>query len=236
MFLKNFLGRGLVPGSVLVLGLFLTSCLKDKDNSEQSAAGVMSFNLAPDQNAVGVSLSGNMLGNRAIQYGSYTPYLNVFAGTRLVESFETSGMQRLDSTTHTFYPGKYYSIFVVGSAGNYRNVVSHDDFDSLTASSGKAYLRYVNALSNAPTSTVTIQSGGADVVHAQAAFGEVSGFVGVNPGDVSVNVSNEAAQANRTISLQGSKAYTILLMGLPNQSDSVKAVQVRFIENGTVTD
>jgi hypothetical protein len=32
------------------------------------------------------------------------------------------------------------------------------------------------------------------------------------------------------------KAYTILLMGQPNQTDSTKAVQIRFIENGTVTN
>jgi hypothetical protein len=126
---------------------------------------------------------------------------------------------------------------VVGSNGNYRNIVSEDNFDSLTASSGKAYVRVINALSSSPSSTVSITSNGANVVNRSANFGEVSEFNGLTPGEITINVTNEGSQpVTRTISISQQKAYSILLTGLPNQADSSKAVQIKFIENGTVTD
>jgi Domain of unknown function (DUF4397) len=242
---RNFFRRGgialgsIALGSIAMLSMFLTSCLKDKDvdNNQTSAAGLMAFNLVPDQQAVQVALSGNLVPGSPFAYTSFTGrYISIFPGSRFVESANATG-ESLDSLTYNFEPGKYYSLFVVGSGSNYRNIVVPDNFDSLTASSGKAYVRYINGLSNAASSAVTINSGASNVVNASAPFGQVSEFFAVNPGDVAVSVSNEgAANASRTISLSQHKAYTILLTGLPNQSDTTKAVQIRFIENGTVTD
>ena len=75
------------------------------------------------------------------------------------------------------------------------------------------------------------------MVDKSASFGQVSEFTAVNPGDLSVSVNNESTvNASRTITVQEHKAYTILLIGLPNQANNDKSVQIRFIENGTVTD
>jgi hypothetical protein len=239
--IRKFLSRRvlLALGSILAVSLIFSACKKNNDEVTQTpVAGLMAFNLAPDQPGVYVSLSGNLLGGGAITYPGFTgQYLNIFPGNRLVESFSASGNQGLDSLTYNFEPKKYYSVFVLGAGSNYKNVVTVDNYDSLTASSGKAYVRFINGLSNAANSNVSITSGGSNVVNKSAAFGEVSEFLAVNPGDISVAVSNDgAANANRTIQVAEHKAYTILLTGLPNQADSSRSVQVRFVENGTVTD
>ena len=88
----------------------------------------------------------------------------------------------LDLTRYTFEKDKYYSVFVVGANGNYKNVVTQDSYDSLTASSGKAYVRYINAVPDLSAPRVTITSNGSNVSNNIASFGQVSQFIAVTPG------------------------------------------------------
>jgi hypothetical protein len=236
--IRKFLLRKsiMVAVSALSIAVLFSACKKDKADVVQTpVAGLMAFNLATDQPLVSVGLSGNLLGGAPLNYGSYTgTYLNVYAGNRQVSSYGTSN-NLLDSLTYPFEQGKYYSLFVLGTNNNYKNIIAQDNYDSLTASSGKAYVRYVNAIAGSASSNVIIGSGETNVVSKSASFGEVSPFTAVAPGSLTVNVSN-GSSASRTITVAQQKAYTILLMGQPNQTDSTKAVQIRFIENGTVTD
>lgn len=232
--------RGIMTlGSILAFGILFSACMKNDDDIVQpQVAAVMAFNLVPDQQAVQFALSGNVLPGGPLAYTSYTgSYFNVFPGNRLIESFNPSTNDVLDSLEYTFQADKYYSLFIVGANGNYQNIVSVDNYDSLTASSGKAYVRYINAIPDSSDPTVTIAAGGTNVVNADASFGSVSEFVAVTPGQLNVGITNEGSvNADRTITVEQQKAYTILLTGLPNQTDDTKAVQIRFIENGTVSD
>lgn len=226
-------------GMLMGLGVLLTSCLKDNEDMQQTpVASLMAFNLAPDQESINIALNGNLLPGSPFGFGNYTgQYLNVFPGNRHVESFHSGSTEIIDSSSFNFEANKFYSLFVVGNNGDYTNIITEDNYDSLSASSGKTYVRFINALSNAPSSNVRIQSSGNNVLDGSAEFGEVSSFLAVEPGDISIRVSNEGAvDVNRTISLAQGKAYTVLLMGLPNDADPNKTVQIKFIENGTVTD
>jgi hypothetical protein len=226
-------------GVLLAVTVLFSACRKnDNDLAQTPVARLMAFNLTPDQDQLRFALSGNLLPGGAMAYGNYSgTYLNVFPGNRLIESFNSQTSQAIDSLPFTFEASKYYSVFAVGANGNYRNVVSVDNYDSLTASSGKSYVRFINAIPDSAASNVTITAAGSNVFDNTASFGQVSEFVGVAPGEVTVNVNNESTvNANRKITLQQHKAYTVLLMGIPNHADSAKAVQIRFIENGTVTD
>ena len=235
--IRKFLLRKsiLVAASVLSIAVLFSACKKDKNDVTQTpVAGLTAFNLVVDQPVVSVGLSGNLFG-APLNYGSFTgTYLNIYTGNRQVSSYGASN-NLLDSLTYTFEQGKYYSVFVVGAKNNYKNVVVQDNYDSLTASSGKAYVRYVNAIAGPASSNVTISNNEGTIVNNSAPFGQVSPFMAVTPGSLNVNVSNEGS-ASRTITVAQQKAYTILLIGQPNQTDSTKAEQIRFVENGTVTD
>lgn len=234
---RKFLSRKsiMVAASILSIAVLFSACKKDKGEVAQTpVSGLMAFNLAMDQSPVSIGLSGNLLGT-PLYYGSYSgTYLNIYSGNRQVSSYGATN-NLLDSLTYPFEQGKYYSVFVVGANNRYKNVVVEDNYDSLTASSGKAYVRYVNAVADSASSNVTINSGGASVASDNASFGKVSAFIPVTPGSLTINLSNENS-VSRTITVAQQKAYTILLMGQPNQSDTTKALQIHFIENGTVTD
>ena len=225
---------------ILIGSLLFSACKKGLDNesTQTPVAGLMAFNLVPDKEAIGVALSGNNFTNSPLAYTNYSGgYRGVYVGSRQVESYDFSSGATLDTTLQVFEPNTYYSVFVAGLNGKYKNIIVKDDLDSLSSTTNEAFVRYVNAV---PDSTgqplVTISSNGTNVFSNDAAFASVSDFKKITPGNVSVTVNNEAAiNANRTIVLEGGKIYTILLVGTPGATDSTKAVQIKYIQNGTIT-
>ena len=232
--------RSLFAGfAVIGLAVLFTGCMKKGDDVQIPSAGLMSFNLAPDQHSVVITLSGNSVSRSPMAYTSFSGlYQNIYTGTRSVESFDYPDSAPLASTEFNFEKDKYYSVFVVGANGRYRNVVALDNFDSLSSTSGNAYIRYINAITDTVNNpNVTISVGGSNVVNDNAAYASVSEFTAVAPGEVSIAVKNGTAiDANRSISVEARKVYTVLLVGVPGETDEMKKVQIRFIQNGTLTD
>ena len=238
----SYLRRSIVPVlAVTIAGMLFSACLKDKDNNNANvpAAGLMSFNLAPDQQSVTITLSNNTLTRSPLAYTNFSGvYQPIYVGNRQIAAFDYPETTPLASTSFNFEQDKYYSLFVVGINNNYRTIVAHDNIDSLSATNGKAYIRYINAITDSVnTSNVTIAAGGANVVNDNAAYASISQFTPVNPGDVNIAVKNSnGVDANRTITVEQSKVYTILLAGVPGATDDSKKVQIKFILNGALTD
>lgn len=238
----SYLRRGVLPVvGILTAAVLFTACLKDNDNdiADIPAAGLMAFNLAPDQESVVIALSGNLLTQQPLGFSNYTgTYRNIYTGNREVSSYDYPANDPLASISQQFDSGKYYSAFVVGYDDNYRNIVTTDNFDSLSASSGKAYVRYIYAVADSVNnSAVTIAKGGSNLVNDNAAFGHISEFTAVDPGEISVAVKQGSAiDASRNITVEAKKVYTILLIGVPGDSTEAKKPQIRFVLNGALTD
>lgn len=223
--------------AVLLFVIFFSSCMKNSNNNpETPVAGLIAFNLAPQQTAVGFQLSGNNLTNTALTYTSYTGgYLGIHTGTRTIAAIDVNTNSLLSSLDYTFEKGKYYSLFLVGDT-TYQNIVVNDNIDSLSGTNGKAYIRYINAIADASTPTANISENGNSLISENAAFKNVSAFVAATPGPINISINNNSnIQANRTITLEERKVYTALLLGVPGSTDSVKSVQIRYIENGTLS-
>lgn len=222
---------------VIVTTLCLTACRKsDYSNTGNSqVSAIMAFNLVTDKPAIAITLSNNGLTPAPLQYSAFTGgYINIYSGASIVQAYDAGNINTyLTNTATTFDPGKYYSLFVLGANNVYSNVIVRDNFDSLSASNGQAYVRYINAIPDSSNPRVTITANGANVIDGNAHYTNVSAFTQVAPGPVTVNLSNEGSiQANRTITVEAQKTYTILLTGTPGNADSTKAVRIRFVENG----
>lgn len=227
-----------IAGIVSIIFLFM-SCKKSEDNvnTRFPSAGLMAFNLSPDKAAIGITLSGNNLTTVPLGYTSFTgAYLPVFTGSREVRSYDVNTGASLATDNRVFQDSMYYSLFTLGANGNYRNLVVNDKLDSLSSTSGEAFVRYINAIPDSSKPIVTITSNGTDLVNNSASFASVSGFSAVSPGNISISVNNGAGiSANRTIMAETGKVYTILLVGVAGDPDPAKGVQVKFIQNGTVS-
>lgn len=230
----------LIPVSCMVLvTVLLVACSKfdnDDNNNNSQAAGLMSFNLAPDQPAIGIALSGSNLTNTPLGYTNYSgTYQPIYPGSRQVEAYSFQSDSTVATLTYNFETNKYYSVFVAGNNGVYTNIVTRDNFDSLSSSSGKTFVRYINAIPDSTKPTVTITANGTKVIDTPAGFSSVSDFVPADPGQVAITVKNGGTiDASRTISLEQGKVYTVLLAGVPGATDTTKAVQIKYILNGSL--
>ena len=224
---------------ILFLVLLLGACKKnDLPNNRTPTSGVMAFNLSTDKDAVGIMLSGNNLFNSPLDYTSYTGvYLPVFTGNREVKSFNNNTASVLAISNQIFQDSVYYSIFVVGSNGSYHNIITNDSIKNLLVTPGHAFVRYVNAIPDSTISPlVTISSDGATIISNNTAFGTVAPFTKVSAGNITIGVNNgDSIAVSRIIAVEQSKAYTILLTGIPNSVDTTKSIKIKFISNGTIT-
>jgi hypothetical protein len=222
---------------LLFSAVAFSSCKKD-DTPATPTSGLMAFNLIPDSTGpVVFVLDNSTLANSTFSFTNYTgTYLPIYSGTRTLKLYEgTNPNAVLASTTFNYEAKKYYSVFAIGVRGNYQNLVTDDELDSLPSSTGNAFVRYINAIPDSSHPVVTISANGTDEVKENAPFGKVSDFTQIAPGDISLDVSNDSTiSANRTITVQQNGVYTVLIMGLPGAADTAKAVQIKYIVNGTI--
>ncbi len=233
--------KTILAAGALCTMAFFASCLKTNDNNnpDTPVAGLMALNLSPDKSAIGIALSGNNLTNTALAYTNYTGgYLSIYPGTRSVEAYDAGSGTAFTASDFTFNEGQYYSLFVVGVNSDYRNVVVNDALDSLSPASGKAYIRYINAIPDSSQQPlITVSDNASSVISENAAFASVSGFVAINPGNANIAINNNNnIQATRSVALEERKVYTVLFAGIPDAADTTQNVQIRYIENGTLSE
>lgn len=230
----------LVAGCAVVAGAGMVSCSKTDLNNgggNEAIAVLMAANLS-DKSGMGVSLSGGNLVNNAIGYRGYTSYLSIYPGSSVVRSFDGTNGASLAETQYSFDTSKYYSLFVAGANGTYRNVLVRDNYDSLSGADNKAYVRFVNAIPDSakPVVTITTLSGQTVDTDPAAAFTKVSAFTGVGSDSIRITASNGGTiQTTRTIKVTAPKVYTILLTGFPGTTDTSKTVRISLIENGSLS-
>lgn len=231
----------LLQNKFLYLALFSVvafSACKKTDVPSTPTAGLMAFNLVPDSLPPLVFvLNNNSITNQPLSYNNFTgTYLPIYTGPRTLQVYKNNSDSVLASVSFTVEPNKYYSAFVIGANGTYKNMIVDDELDSLPDSTGNAYVRYVNAIPDSSSQNVTISASGMPGITGTTHFGEVSPFTGITPGDFTLNLTNESdISANKAITFEKNKVYTVLLTGMPHTTDTAKAVKISYIVNGTVT-
>lgn len=225
----------------LYLALFsvvVFSACKKTDVPATPTARLMAFNLIADSTPpVVFVLNNNSITNQALAYSNFTgTYLPIYVGPRTLEVYENNSDSALATESFTVEANKYYSAFVMGANGTYKNMIVDDELDSLPVSTGKAFVRYVNAIPDSSYQNLTVSASGMDDITGVTHYGQVSPFTGVTPGDFSLNITNDSTiSANKAITFEKNKVYTVLLSGIPHATDTAKAVKISYIVNGAVS-
>ncbi|MEO8824174.1 MAG: DUF4397 domain-containing protein [Ginsengibacter sp.] len=231
----------ILQNKFLYLALFSVvafSACKKGDVPATPTAGLMAFNLIADSTPpVVFVLNNNSITNTPLSYSSFTgTYLPVYTGPRTLQVYPGNSDSLLASGSFTVEANKYYSAFVMGANGTYKNMIVDDELDLLPDSTGKAFVRYVNAIPDSSNQNVTISASGMDEVTGITHYGDISPFTGITPGNFTLGISNDSTiSATRTITFEKDKVYTVLLTGMPHPTDTAKAVKISFVVNGTIT-
>lgn len=235
MFMKKTIG--LLTAGCAIASFFIAGCSKNNGSDVNiPTAALSSYNLAPDNLGATFILSGNILPGSPLSYPSYTSYTDIYTGTRDLQVLNNYSGSVLSTVSNTYDTSKYYSAFFMGANNAYSSIVVRDNYDSLSASTGKAYVRFVQAVPDSSQPKVTIGSTDSTSTFNNVKYGYVSQFIPVAPGNIDINANNDSTiQTSRTISVEQAKVYTILIMGLPNATDTVTKVQIRYATNGTLS-
>lgn len=219
-----------------VVVIAMQSCMKNNNDSPASpVAGLMVFNLAPDKNQVGFDIGGNVFTRQPLAFLNYNGmYTGVFTGTRTLTAFEYGTNTSIANAGNDYADGRYYSAFLLGADNNYRTKIVEDSLDTLESVAGKAYIRYINGIPDSTAPNVVVTANDAPVHNSTLAYGNITGFMAVNTGNVTITTSNGTTiNTTRTFPVTDKKIYTILLAGKPG-SMNADSVQTRYIENGTL--
>src|ERR1700712_884592 len=121
---SNSMNVLVVTVSVMMGAMFFTACKKSNNEIPNvKVAALMAFNLAPDKSAIGINLSGSNLVASPIGYTGFTgSYLQIYPGTRTIQAFDNSN-NAFATSDYTFDTSRYYSLFVIGNNGAYKNLV-----------------------------------------------------------------------------------------------------------------
>jgi hypothetical protein len=231
--------RWLSASLIAVVLLGLVSCSKSLDDNGVSnnipVAALMAFNVTGDK-TVSLALSGSHLTSQPLNYANYTgTYLRIYAGNRTLEARDGYGGSVLASLPFSFDSSRYYSAFVTGEKGVYRNVVVRDNLDSLSGANGQAYVRYINAIPDSLNgAVVSLTSNGTTISSQTAAYGSVSNFTAIAPGQVTVAVNKDGVNKTRTLDLEQRKVYTVLLTKNVSSGSPADSLNIRYITNGTL--
>lgn len=228
------------PFLALIVSVTLfPACKKNIDNNDNEVkpqSGVMAINLAPGQNSVGFTIGSSQLNSVPLAFANYTgTYLSVTAGAARIASWDVVSGTLIDSIQTSFSADKFYSIFLMGTTGNYKNLVVNDPAETLTPAAGTAFVRYVNAIPEGNAPNIKVSTGSSTFIDAAASFRAISDFVAVPAGAIEVAINNGGnVKTNRTIDVEQHKLYTVLLLGTPANIGPADAVQIQFIVNGRI--
>lgn len=224
--------------SILSLSILFTACKKkDRDIQQPDAAGIMAFNLSPDQNAVGFKIEGRIFTQNPLAFGNYTAtYRAIYTGNRTVQAFNYVNGVILDTAAANFENNKYYSSFLFGKNGTYKEVIVQDKIDSLPYSTNKAYVRMVNGYS-LPNFTPSIRytlNDSTEIYNQPLSYTTASSFLEVPAGEVNIEARSGAeVKSSRKINFEVNKVYTLLLIDNVS-ADSLANPEIKFIVNGFI--
>ncbi|SDD35723.1 protein of unknown function [Niabella drilacis] len=209
-------------GSLLLLTImFLSSCLKDRDNyydspEFQNAAAVSIINGAPLGNPLDIQFQGTQRWLLNEFYYTYrTNYTRVYSGARKLYVFNRGESDSLFSKNVTFEERKRYSIFIVDTLSKMDAVLVRDSV--MTPKGDSVLLRFANMSPDAGSVDLYIQ-GNPTPVAQHIGYKNVSTFVSFKS-DKDIKFEARAAGSNTVLAtsevknLYNGNQYTIWTSG-----------------------
>lgn len=235
---KIFSFKSVAGASLLLAVLLLSACNKNSpgNNNNTNDAGLLPFNLAPGT-SVSIGVAGNAIITGALNFPNYTgQYVPVSPGSKIVDTYKYGQKDSVyASTAYEFSANKFYSLFLVGFNGHYKNIIVPDRVDSSIIGTSKAYVRFINGIADSSDQHFVVSRGTTSALDTTLKYTGVASVRPIDPGDVTFAVLNGTdIKATKTVTLEANKLYSIILYGVPSATDDNNKVKVTYIINGSL--
>lgn len=214
-----------LPGLICFIALFLSSCLKDKNESYVAppAAFVSVVNALPGSQSTDVYFDQNLASRYIIDYGNGQDYVRAYTGKRTFNYYTAGTQQKIKSDTITLVADKFYTSYLTGTTAQPEILVVKDTLAQPAA--GKASIRLVNVSANAPAVSLVIKNGA--TLAANKAYKGVSGFVAVQGNttytlDIVQTGTSTVLATITDVNLKNNAVYTVWLRGSATATDANK--------------
>lgn len=215
--------RAGIAGTICLLIISLSSCLKNDKTVIPPAALVSAINASPDATPLDFYLDGDRANNFGIKTATSMDYVRAYTGKRNI-SFTLNGYpQHIISDTATLKQNLFYSVFI-------SNLISKPDILIITDSiaqpqAGKTTVRFVNLSPNAPAADLALQGGA--VLASNKAYRTYSSFVTLDGGKAYTFEIRQAGTSTvlatlGPVTLPANTIYTIWLQGISGATDVTK--------------
>lgn len=236
---KFFSFKPLITGTALLMAVLLFSACKkssNNDNNTENNAGLLPFNLAPGTSA-SIAVAGTTIITGALNFPNYTgEYVPVTPGTMIVDTYKFGQKDSVyASTAYEFTANRFYSLFLIGFNGHYKNLVIADRVDSSIIVANKGYVRYVNAIADSADQHFVVSRGPTTVSDTTLKYTGVGAVRPIDPGELTFSVyDGTTVKASKIVTIEANKFYTIILYGVPSATDEANKVKVTHIINGSL--
>lgn len=221
---------------LIAFSLLAISCSKDKDPSPTpGVAGLVAFNLAPDQHHVFVTVDGAYFTAVPLDYSNYSgKYKGVYEGQKSVVSFDQLSNLDLAKVDFNFHDSAYYSLFFLGYKNNYKNLIVEDKILSLPKSTGKSFVRYLFAIPDSLGAHITVGNGTVNFFDENNFYSHISEFKETAQGGINASVKNGSGDIDEqhAFNLEANGIYTIIFQGTSRATDTLQKVKINMIQNG----
>ena len=202
----------LILFAVLITGS--TSCTKDDTGalSLTGTANVMVVNAADGTSPQDYYSDGTKVNSSAVAYTQNSGYASTPAGNH-AGVFKVSGTTTVTASGDvTFESGKYYSVYLIGSATGTASFVTEDDMSA--PPSGKSKVRFVH-LSAALASSIDFGITGGNKIVSALAYKTASTYntVDANTGFTLYLAGSTTGSLTIPAAVQAGKIYTVFISG-----------------------
>ncbi len=198
--------------------LLAAGCGKGDDPGPNTPiANIAVYHVSPDAPKIQFKLDGNVMNPDSMAFGTYSYYLNAYAGTREISAYQREIKKATSSVI--LQEGSIYSAWLTGRWATPEFVLIQDKL--FVPAANKSYIRFVNMSVDAPALDLVTNTGTAVV--SNKTYKTASDFVEITGGQNYNFVFREnGSTADKlllpSVNIANGRMYTIVARGIYNST------------------
>jgi hypothetical protein len=139
---NTFIWKPIALSIIFILGMSITSCIKDDDDKLPASSLLTIYNGSSDSPALDIHVSSRKINRYGINYTQSFPYNRFYAGERQFQFTPFNALNSFLNKTFTIEDNKIYSVFLSNVSKNMDAYIVEDIWQSPDVDNGQ--IRFIH--------------------------------------------------------------------------------------------